>query len=186
MKRWAAYLLITLFLVSCSSFPSPQGNESCLVVGNMTLDFPDGFFTESARTFNYGIVLNLDDLDGGSSFSVRTGDSGYYYFTAKPGHRYELHSWQVTLMEGRTYKIGPYEIGWIFTAVPGKVLYIQNILMTFRAPKKGTGNTWIFSPSASVAQMPEGVRTFIEASQPNSAWLDYELETAALSDARKK
>ena len=187
MKRWMAYVLVATLLVSCTTFPSPQGNEGSLVVGNMLIDFPEGFFAESARTLGHGIQMNFADLDKGTSFYVYSGDDGYYYFAGEPGHKYELRSWQVDLNEGsRIYRIGPVETGWVFTAVPGKVMYLQHILVTFRTPKKKGDTQWNFVPSVSVASKPEGVQAFITAKQKDSNWLNYEVIPAELSRASEK
>ena len=87
MKQLFIFALTTILLASCSSFPKADGTHGCLVIGNIVLDFPDGFFSESARTIASGIRVNFTDLDENKSFFVYTSNDGYYYFAAEPGHR---------------------------------------------------------------------------------------------------
>ena len=78
MKQLFIFALTTILLASCSSFPKADGTHGCLVIGNIVLDFPDGFFSESARTIASGIRVNFTDLDENKSFFVYTSNDGYF------------------------------------------------------------------------------------------------------------
>ena len=91
MKQVMIVAFAIFLLASCSSFPKANGTHDCLVIGNIVLDFPDGFFNEQARTIADGIVINIIDLDENRSFSIST-NHGFYFFIPEPGHKYKLEN----------------------------------------------------------------------------------------------
>jgi hypothetical protein len=179
MKQWIVFACVLILLASCVSIPNPEGELCCLVVGNLVLDFPDGFFTEGPRKIGWKVLVNFTDLENNTSFHSYTSNDGYFFFGGKLGHKYRLDSWQVSIREGTSlYRLGPDKVGLVFDLIPGKVLYLWHMLITFNSPNKlGGSYMWDFKPSISVMSKPNTIHEYIYAVQMNSVWLDYEVMT---------
>ncbi len=185
MKHWIGFTCAIILLASCASFPKPGDNQNSLIVGNIVLEFPDGFFSDSARRIVQGIQMNIRDFDENKLSHVLTGIDGYYYFVGKPDHKYVIESWEARIDDSsHIYSFGPNKWGLSFNSVAGKVIYLQNVLFTFRRPKRGAeeGYTthWNFKTSVSTQWNPDGVRDFIEIKQKKSGWLDLEFVQAEI------
>ncbi len=183
MKYWIGLACAIVLLASCTSFPNPSADQNCLIVGNMILDFPDGFFSNSPRRIAHGIQMNIKDLDENKPLRATTSLGGYFYFMGKSSHKYSIETWEARIDESSTiYNFGPYKFGFTLVAAPGKVMYLQNILFTYRRPKMGDEQghiiSWKFDISVSTEWNPDGVREFIETKQKGSGWLDCEFVQA--------
>ncbi len=186
MKRWTGCLFAVILLASCTSFPKPDNDQSCLIVGNIIAEFPDGFFTDAPRRIAHSVQVAINDLDENKPLRAVTSINGYFYFIGKPGHQYLLEGWEVNLDEGsRSFHLGPNKLGLTFSALPEKVTYLKNILYTYRRPKRGDERgyttSWNFDVSISVTSTPDGAREFIETKQKGGGgWLDQEIEAVDL------
>jgi hypothetical protein len=179
MKQWLVFLCISILLASCVSIPNPEDELCCLVVGNLVLDFPDGFFTEGPRKIGQIVLINFTDLESNTAFQVFTSRDGYFFFGGKIGHKYRLDSWQVSIREGTSlYRLGPDKVGLVFDLVPGKVLYLWHMVITFNSPNRYGGSyMWDYKPSILVMSKPDTIHDYIYAVQSNSVWLDYDVVT---------
>jgi hypothetical protein len=181
IKRFMVFAIVAAILTSCAGLPTPEGKHGCLVIGNIMLDFPDGFFSESARTIKNGIRMRFTDLDENKSFAVYTSNGGYFFFAAKPGHQYRLESWGVTISDAfTTFNLGPNKYIVPFNYESGKILYLQHIGITHNVPKqkgeRGNNTIWNYVTSITVSSKPYEVHDFIKAAEENSGWLDYDIE----------
>lgn len=186
MKRLLVCVCAAVLFVSCATLPKPQGSDSSLVVGNLVLDFPDGFFSQPPTTLDRHVEVTFKDLTDGALVRVYTQNRGYYYFAGKPGDSYVMQTWSATVSGGNgEYSIGPFKIGWLFTAQPGKMTYLGDVTVVFRRPNrtKQVGNSaeWDYDIDSKVNMRPAAVKEFLKETEAESPWLDYEVVAAKLT-----
>jgi hypothetical protein len=165
--------------------PDPQGPNSSLVVGRIVLEFPDGFFGQAPTTLEDNVQLSLMDTADNRRLEVFTKLHGYYYFPAEPGNTYVLQSWSAEVVRGNhRSSLAPSKIGWRFKVQPGKVNYLGDIILTFRAPNKssqvGKSSEWDYDIGVDVKFEPAGVKEFVAEMDPSSPWLAFDVIPAKL------
>ncbi|HUX12730.1 MAG TPA: hypothetical protein VMW87_06855 [Spirochaetia bacterium] len=186
MRKWIIAMCAVAVLASCASFPSPEGPQSTLVVGNLRLEFPDGFFGMAPRTIENSIRLKFTDVTTETSFTVLTSGGGYFYFDANPGDTYRFESWDGSseTSQGRV-SLGPAMVGAQFPAVPGKIVYFPHLLFTFASPKRaqttGENSSWHYKISHSAESRPEEVRQFLLRNPEGMAWMSHDLVTVSFT-----
>ena len=75
------FTICSILLFSCVGIPEPKTEEDYLIIGNLLIDFPDGFMSlVTPKTFKDGVKIYVENLTTGKGFYVKTKDNGYYYF----------------------------------------------------------------------------------------------------------
>ncbi len=181
MKHVLLILGIGLVLASCASLPEPEGEGTSLVIGHLTLDFPDGFFDMPARTIQNGIKINFLNATRQTKFSLQT-LSGYYYFLANGTDSYVLESYEY---EFEHVTMSRSEVKWEIAVTPDKVYYLGHLTISYLTPKltleSGSSRRWSYTPDSSMKWDKDAVRLFIRKSKPDSRWLEYEVVEARQS-----
>jgi len=185
VKRWIVYMCTAVLLTACAGMPEPQGSSSSLVVGRFVVDFPDGFFGQSATTLENHVKLAFRDSADDNRLEVFTQKRGYYYFVAEPGDTYVLETWSASVNRGNHRgSLGPGKIGWRFKVEPGKVVYLGDVMLTFRSPNKssqvGRSSEWGYDIDVDVSLKPAGVKEFVSELDAESPWLAFEVSPAKL------
>lgn len=186
MRRLVGFFGIGLLLVSCATLPAPQGPESSLVVGNMVIDFPDGFFDLAPTTLDQHVELTFRDVSDNKNITVYTANGGFYYFLADPGKTYRLESCSAKVSGAHgTYSTGHLRLNWAFTVEPRKLVYLGHYFIIFRAPKvveaHGNRSNWDYDIHSQFLLKPDSMRQFISDTQADSPWVSYELVRAKIS-----
>jgi hypothetical protein len=180
---WAA-LAALLALGACAGMPEPDEAENTLVIGSLVLDFPDGFFGQSPRSFAYNVKLNIRNATTGKRFTLTTSD-GYYYFLSSGRDMYVLEGYEYYVeMTNHRYNISR-NIGMTIAPEAGKLYYLGHITITYGSPElvsrdlSGGEKTtyWDFDISSNTEYKPGAVKLYIREKDPDCCWLTYELVT---------
>jgi hypothetical protein len=182
MKRFILMAGIAVLLFSCASLPEPESQGDSLVIGNLILDFPDGFFNQSRRTITSGVNIRLANLTKGTKFMLTTSPPGYFFFLTNGTDEFELESFEYrTEALGGRYNLGrtPMEIR--IRNTPDKVIYLGHIKRSYTLPKlvksnmEGSRTSWNFEVKWSGTWDQEALRLYIAEISPDSPWLTHEV-----------
>jgi hypothetical protein len=169
-----------LALLSCASaplpLPAPADEQSSLVIGNMRLDFPDGFFDKGPRTLTSNISLWFVDPSGTPSIKVRTTVDGYFYFLCPGGGRWKLDRYFDDVSEGGSYRIDG-RPGYSFDVPPGSVVYLGHMVWSFTRPKdlEQYNHVWEFGVAFSRDDCRGATTEYLRVRDEQTPWLDLEM-----------
>ena len=62
MKYVLLVIVVVVMVLGCATFPAPEDENAVLVVGRLSLDFPDGFFGQSPRLIRYRVTVHFYDV----------------------------------------------------------------------------------------------------------------------------
>jgi hypothetical protein len=129
----AVALLASVSLAACATLPPPRTASDALVVGYLSLDFPDGYLGQPPRVVHSYILLHFRNATTGARFSRLTHD-GWFAFRVPGGQELVLRSYEYSSNEPyfKTYLND--EIGIRFKTEPGKVLDLGRITLRYTAP----------------------------------------------------
>ena len=167
-------------LLSCAGFPEPAGEGNSLVIGSLTLDFPDGFYDTPSRKFDMNVQLSFRNNTQNKRFDVYT-NRGYFYFQTNGTDKYVFEDFQLLKMTiGNTrYSFSGEPINMKINTSPNKVIYLGHIVYTYSAPgatqRKGRTTYYSYDASVSVDWDREVLRQYIAQKQGDSRWLDMEI-----------
>jgi hypothetical protein len=182
MRKVIVTVAMLALLAGCSSLPAPEQEGNSLVIGRLILDFPDGFFKKPARTVMDGIKTTFLNVSRGEEFSVYTSD-GYFYFLSNGTDEYVFQSFKYSSSgaAGSTSTIGPASINKKFKATPGSIVYVSDLVITYKNPdvasSRGGGahETYEFDISADFDWNTDYLRMYIAGNDRSGAWLDAEV-----------
>jgi hypothetical protein len=181
MKSLLLVIAVMVVLAGCASIPAPEDESTALVIGRLSLGFPDGFFRQSARTIRYGVTVHFQNVTKQSRFSVKTSD-GYYYFLSNGTDKYVLVSYEYREQSGAgNITLGGEKIMREFVPEPGKVVYVGDITYTYSAPdivkteSGGTHSTWNYVVTRDDGSDLEGVREYLRDKDNSGAWLQRDI-----------
>ena len=183
-------LACILLLGSCAGIPRPETEENALVIGSFVLDYPDGIFEYPARTITGGIYLTIKNNADDSTFTVRTGDNGYFYFLSNGKDSYSLVSYRYTFTAaGRSEYSLEGGIQGAFTTVPGQVCFLGDLVFINAKGKKTEETTsasgerhtsWSYERSATRGEKPDKMIEFLRKQDAESPWLSRMVTTVKL------
>jgi hypothetical protein len=174
-------LSLLLLLTSCAGVPRPESDESTLVIGSFILDYPDGIFEYNARTIPVGIYITIRNNTQDSTFVVRTMEGGYFYFLSNGSDSYSLVSYRYmfTAAGRQEYTLqGGFKAA--FTAAPGQICYLGDIVFRNAKPRKteevtdaagGKHTSWSYEQTATRDDKPDQVISFLQKQDANSPWI---------------
>ncbi len=183
MKRFLLFAGIIAILFSCVGFPEPEGEANSLVIGNFILDFPDGFFQRTPRTFKHGVTLKFRNTTKNTNFSIKTSD-GYFYFLTNGTDEYLFESFTFSKQyEDHEYSLGETPIGKKVSTRTGKVIYLGHITFTYSNPEitkresKGRGKVTYYDYEKSISTKMDrnALIQYMKDIQQDSPWLVYEI-----------
>jgi hypothetical protein len=177
---WVIVVPAILLLASCAGLPKPENQSDALVIGSFVLDYPDGFFGETARTIETNIRLDIRNKTTDATFSVVTSRKGFFYFRSNGTDQFEVrhYSYNVSDTTG-TYSGGA---GLLFPidAASNCVFYIGHLKMVAARPRMvmtGANRTsWSFSFSLTREVKEGDMVQYLRAMDPQSPWLSYEIK----------
>jgi hypothetical protein len=172
----AAVLLAAL--ASCASIPKPSDENTALVIGNLVLDFPDGFFRAYARTVEDRVRVEIVNKTQQSKFSMYTKD-GYFSFLSNGTDEYVLmtYSYETQMSGGGKGSIGGQEIMGQISTTPGKVVYVGHITITYNAPNKsttlggGAQTFWNYDVNFDLDWNTSALEEYLATKDPDGTWL---------------
>ncbi len=187
MKRCIAIGLgIVAVLSACSTFPAPQSDTDSLVVANVVLDYPDGFFNLGPRTITRGVRLEFENRDTGQTHRVLTSD-GYVSFAAEGGASYRLVRYEYEAdVADITYTVSR-PVGIDFDVRPASIVYLGDIAYTYNLPQRtatdnrGSSRTqlWNFEVEMSVTSDEDSLIAYVAEQDAEGAWSAYPVYTSA-------
>ena len=185
-------IFVMIFLagltVGCVSFPEPQADTDSLVVVGFTLDFPDGFFDRGPKTVAQGVTVLFEEQGTGRRFFRET-RFGYATFVADAAYTYRLISFGYEEKVGgrRTYTLGGIPLEIEFHPAAKAVSYIGDIEVVYNAPtvsdratvrNNSSQREYKMDVSLAVDNRPESAIEHLERIEPETAWLNYALDTS--------
>ena len=182
-RLWLAAVVLSM-IMGCTSLPAPEDAGNSLVVGRLTLDFPDGFFAQPAKTLRVGIKVDWLNTSTGKTFATHTSD-GYFFFLSNGLDSYVLRSYEYKTESGAGgFTIGPVNLDKAVNVQPGKVIYLGDLTMTYAKPRKvklhGYTEYYDFDISAAIDWHVDELRGFFGSKDSASPWLDYEVFNASI------
>lgn len=174
-------IVFLALLASCTSFPVPQSDTDSLVVANVVLDFPDGFFDRGPRTLERNVRVQFENTASGRTGTMYTND-GYVSFLAQGGAEYRLvdYSYEEEVSNGAVYS-GGRTLDIVFTVEPGTVTYVGDIDVVYGLPERagrergGNARFWDFDIKMSRSNNVAGVNDYLTAEDIDSAWRGYKI-----------
>ena len=124
-----------LFLAACAGLPAPRSESDALVVGYLSLEFPEGFLGQPPRTLRSGILLHFANVTLGTRFSRFT-RGGYFAFRADGGQQLLLEGYEYSADDPDYQSYLNDEIGVRFSTEAGKVLDLGRITIRYTAPAR--------------------------------------------------
>lgn len=169
-------------LASCTSFPTPQSDTDSLVVANLVLDFPDGFFDRGPRTLERNVRVRFENTANGQIGTMRTSD-GYVSFLARDGGEYRLVGYEYEETVADVTYSGSLDLDIPFSVKQGTVTYLGDINVVYGLPERsgqqsrGSRSTrfYEFEISVSVVNNTAGVEDYLAAEDVESAWSGYRI-----------
>jgi hypothetical protein len=142
MKRFFLILsgcILFFSFFSCVGFPKPQGANDSLVIGNLMLDFADGFFNMPKKVVKSDIMVNIANLTTNQRFTLLTMD-GYFMFSTNGSDKYLIYSFEYkeTQSDGSFQTVGPEKLTVNIPADAKKIIYLGHMTMTYN--NRGEGN----------------------------------------------
>jgi len=200
MKNLLLAVALALGLSACATIPQPKSAGDSLVIGNLVLQFPDGFLGQPARTVGSYLLLHFRDVTTNTRF-VRLAVDGYFYFRGNGSDEYRLESYEYSNQDyGGDYYLND-SIRQSFSAVPGKLVYVGQIAVRYEKPRISNRVTFaeatIFDDSGMSDHFPtmhqtlsvfwqydrtfdrrwddSAVIAYLQRKDPHSPWLQAEL-----------
>jgi hypothetical protein len=181
MKSLLLVMAVMVVLAGCASIPVPEDENTAMVIGRMSLDFPEGFFRQSPRMLRYGVKVHFYNVTQQKTFSTITSD-GYYYFLSNGTDAYVLISYEYRDQSGAgSTHLGGEQILREFKAQPGRIIYLGDITYTYNSPNvikseaSGTRQTWDYTVTRDDLSNLEGLRKYLSDKDSSGAWLEREI-----------
>jgi len=181
MTKWMLLVAVMPLLFSCASMPAPEGPDDSLVIGYFALDFPEGFFEQSKRTFTSGVTLNIKNETTGGRFRLTT-SKGYFQFLSNGSDSYliEEYSFQERDQSGRYGVKG--EVNRKFSTRTHSVVYLGHLTVVYTKPKAThktsadlKSNYWAFKTSDDFKYNEGELLSYLRDKDPECPWLEYEV-----------
>ncbi len=185
MKRSFSIILcgfLLLGILSCAGFPKPRGESDSLIIGNLMLDFPDGFFNKGKALVRSGIVIVVVNDTTKEKQSLITSD-GYFRFSTNGVDEYRVESFEYTEKDmNREYGIGPVPLKIRISGQGGKIIYLSHMLVTYQRPKAGAyksgkdsrlSSSWDYEVKLDSSWRDEEAAKYIQEKDGDNAWADY-------------
>jgi hypothetical protein len=154
-------------LGGCAGAPSRESPAGTRVVGSLSLEFPEGFLGQPARTIRSPLLLHVRNLETGKRFLRAVGEGGFS-FPAAAGEELALERYEYS-------QAGPDfscylndEIGVRFRPEPGQVLDLGRITIRYTAP--APSNRVTFARSNTFEDPPEQEDLFILRLPRSTYW----------------
>jgi len=112
-------------LGGCAGGPAHESPAGTRVVGSLSLEFPEGFLGQPARTIRSPILLHVRNLESGKRFLRPVGEGGFS-FPAEAGQELALERYE--------YSQSDSSFGIRFRPEPGRVLDLGRIIIRYTAP----------------------------------------------------
>jgi len=186
MKRRAIFAGLAAgvlaMLLACATVPEPGGPDNALVTGSFIIDFPDGFFGQADRTFRSGVKLYFANVRTSKTFSLLTGQEGYFSYLSNGSDKYALIAYAMSTNEtGQQTEFGG-EVMRGFPTTPGKVVYLGHFTASFTKPNKTTRQAlgqattfWDYEKAVTQKWEDDLLLQYLRETSPDSAWLEREL-----------
>lgn len=183
-------VLFFALLASCTSFPVPQNDTDSLVVANLVLDFPDGFFDRGPRTLERNVRVQFENTTNGQIGTMYT-SNGYVSFVAHGGGEYRLVGYEYEETVGDVTYSGGLDLDIPFSVKPGTVTYLGDINVVYGLPERSGGQThgsrstrfYDFDISVSMVNNTAGVNDYLAAEDTEAAWSGYRVVSLAPEEA---
>jgi hypothetical protein len=146
MKNLLLVLVLAIGLYGCASIPEPRAATDALIIGNLVLDFPDGFLGQRARTVRSNIYLYFRNTTNGT-WSWRLTSDGYFYFRGNGSDRYVLERYEYSYWDEGTEFYLSDKIGLSFSSTPGKLVYLGHLDIRYEKPSRSYRVTFARSTS---------------------------------------
>ena len=137
MKKLILAAAIMTLLLSCASIPDAEKPDDSLVIGTLSLDFPNGFFDRAeSRTVQSYIQITIKNVTHGTSFTVPTSQDGHFAFLSNGSDSYDVDSYdvEVRLTDGKYHLQG--RLNFSFTARPKVIFFIGDLTVTYVRPQR--------------------------------------------------
>ena len=165
-----AALLVALSLTglgACAGMPSGESPAGTRVVGSLSLEFPEGFVGQPARTIRSAILLHVHNLTTGKRFLLAVGDRGFS-FAAAAGQELLLARYEYSQTDSYFSCYLNDEIGIRFRPEPGQVLDLGRITIRYTGPERS--NRVSFARSTVVEDQPDSENRFSVWRLRHSYW----------------
>ena len=120
-------------LGGCAGGPARESPAGTRVVGSLSLEFPEGFLGQPARTIRSPILLHVRNLESGKRFLRPVGEGGFS-FPAEAGQELALERYEYSQSDSSFSCYLNDEIGIRFRPEPGQVLDLGRITIRYTAP----------------------------------------------------
>lgn len=144
-------------LGGCAGGPARESPAGTRVVGSLSLEFPEGFLGQPARTIRSPILLHVRNLDTGKRFLRAVGERGFA-FPAAAGEELALERYEYSQSDSSFSCYLNDEIGIRFRPEPGRVLDLGRITIRYTAP--AASNRTTFARSTTFEDPPEQQERF--------------------------
>ncbi|OHD25759.1 MAG: hypothetical protein A2064_09490 [Spirochaetes bacterium GWB1_66_5] len=151
-------------LGGCAGGPARESPAGTRVVGGLSLEFPEGFLGQPARTIRSPILLHVRNLDTGKRFLRVVGEGGFA-FPAAAGEELALERYEYSQSDSTFSCYLNDEIGIRFRPEPGQVLDLGRITIRYTTP--ALSNRVTFARSTISDDLPE------QANRPFRRFLRY-------------
>jgi hypothetical protein len=176
---WVRVVPVILLLVSCAGVPKPENQSDTLVIGSFVLDYPDGFFGESARTIESNLRLDIRNKTNDTTFSVVTSRKGFFYFRSNGTDQFELRHYSYNVSDNTGTCSGGGSLLLAIDSAPNCVRYIGHFKMIAARPRMvmtGANRTsWSFDFSLKREVKEGDMVQYLRAVDPESPWLSCEI-----------
>lgn len=181
MNRWLLLVAVLPLLAACASIPTPESPDDSLVIGYFALDFPDGFFAQSRRTFTSGIGLLIKNETTGRKFRLTT-SNGYFQFLSNGTDGYTIMEYSLKERDpSGMYSVGG-KLDRSFSTRTRSVVYLGHQTIVYSKPKnmyRSSGdskeNYWNFEKSNRHTYNEGQLLSYLVDAAPESPWLQYEV-----------
>ena len=176
IRAWAALRAAALALLAalalpglggCAGAPARESPAGTRVVGSLSLEFPDGFLGQPARTIRSPLLLHVRNLDTGKRF-LRVAGEGGFSFPAAAGEELALERYEYSQAGSAFSCYLNDEIGIRFRPEPGRVLDLGRIIIRYTAPAPSQRPT--FARSTTFEDPPEQQERLILRLLRHSYW----------------
>jgi len=161
--------LLLAGLGACAGLPAGESPAGTRVVGSLSLEFPEGFLGQPARTIRSPILLHVHNLATGKRF-VRAVSNGGFSFPAAAGQELLLARYEYSQTDPYFSCYLNDEIGIRFRPEPGQVLDLGRITIRYTGPERSNQVTFARSTTVEQDDPPEQGHKFTLWRLRHSYW----------------